>query len=76
MFNVELIDGEIEFSNKAFRTLQGAKKFAHKIMDETSEWGVLKFGKTLGDEEQDMFLVRWEQGDSVEEMTHAEWLNT
>lgn len=84
MFNIEfingeiefLINGEIEFSNKVFTTLQSAKNFAHKIMNETSEWGVVKVGKTLGDEKQEIFLCRWEQGNPVEEMTRLDWLNT
>jgi len=75
MFNVELIDGDIEFSMKAFRTLTGAKNFANKLMEQTSEWGAVSFGKTLHEEEHTV-LVRWEQDGSVEEMTHAEWLNT
>ena len=38
MFDVALIDGDIEFSMKAFRTLKGAKNFANKLMEQTSEW--------------------------------------
>lgn len=74
MFNVELIDGDIEFSMKAFRTLKGAKNFANKLMEQTSEWGAVSFGKTLFDEEHTV-LVRWEQDGSVEEMSKADWLN-
>ena len=75
MFNVALIDGDIEFSTKAFRTLKDAKNFANKLMEQTSEWGAVSFGKTLIDEEHTV-LVRWEQNGSVEEMSHADWLNT
>jgi len=72
MFNVTLIDGDIEFSMKAFRTLKGAKNFANKLMEQTSEWGAVSFGKVLF-EDQHMVLVRWEQDGSVEEMTHADF---
>ena len=37
--------------------------------------GAVSFGKTLHEEEHTV-LVRREQNGSVEEMTHAEWLNT
>ena len=75
MFIVSLIEGDVDFSNKAFRTLKCAKNFAQKIMDETNEWGAVSFGKTLLENEHTV-LVRWDQGGSVEEMSIADWLNT
>ena len=51
MFDVALIDGDIEFSMKAFRTLKGAKNFANKLMEQTRELGADSFGKTLHEEE-------------------------
>lgn len=74
MFNVALIDGDIEFSMKAFRTLKGAENFANKLMEQTSECCAVSFGKTLFEEEQTV-LVRWEQDGFVQEMSHAEWQN-
>ena len=70
MFDVALIDGDIEFSMKAFRNLKVRR------ISLTNLWSRQVNGVLFHSVKEHTVLVRREQNGSVEEMTHAEWLNT